>query len=291
MAVENGEQESLIPERVGDQLRAARTKAGMDLSDIAARTRVPLRHLTAIEAGDYQSLPSSTYSVGFVKAYARAVGLDGAVLAKDLREELGTVTPLERAQPVDLDHDESGPVPSSKLAWTAGALLLIVAGGYGVIRATQQDSSSTPTEVVADRPADADETANSAAPAVPSNPTGVVVLKAKDKVWLRIYDAADKVLFEKEMALGEAYQVPADANSPMIRTGRPDLLSVSIDGKEVEPLGPPERTIKDVGVSAKALTDRTAPAAAAGASSAPGTATAVTATVPATNAAQSLNQN
>ena len=59
--VTEGEGESvLFPERVGDRLRAARLTAGLDLSDVATKTRIPLRHLTAIEAGDYDLLPSIT---------------------------------------------------------------------------------------------------------------------------------------------------------------------------------------------------------------------------------------
>ena len=48
---------------------------------MAARTRVPLRHLEAIEQGAYEALPSQTYAVGFARAYARAVGLDEVATA------------------------------------------------------------------------------------------------------------------------------------------------------------------------------------------------------------------
>ena len=43
---------ALFPERVGDRLRSARVKGGLDLSDVATKTRVPLRHLQSIEMGD-----------------------------------------------------------------------------------------------------------------------------------------------------------------------------------------------------------------------------------------------
>src|SRR3546814_2666193 len=74
----------------------------------------------------------------------------------------------------------------------------------------------------------------------------------------------DKRLFEKEMAAGETYTVPADAQNPQILTGRPQALRVTIGGKEVAPLGPADRTITDVGISAAALNARPAPAAPAG---------------------------
>src|SRR3546814_16023732 len=98
----------------------------------------------------------------------------------------------------------------------------------------------------------------------PAPPAGNVVLTATDTVWLRIYDGNDKRLFEKEMAAGETYTVPADAQNPQILTGRPQALRVTIGGQEVAPLGPADRTITDVGIRAAALNARPAPDAPAG---------------------------
>jgi hypothetical protein len=95
------------------------------------------------------------------------------------------------------------------------------------------------------------------------------VLTAKNNVWLRVYDANDKVLFEKEMPAGERYIVPKDANKPMIRTGRADLIGVTVDGKEVPTLGPAERTVKDVVISAEGLAARSPAPSAVTAATAP----------------------
>ena len=86
--------------------------------------------------------------------------------------------------------------------------------------------------------------------------TGEVVLTATAPVWLRVYDASKTKLFEKEMTVGERYAVPANANNPMILTGRPDGLKVTVGGREVAPLGTAEKSIKDVGISAAALAAR-----------------------------------
>jgi cytoskeleton protein RodZ len=255
--------ESLFPVRVGERLKAARTKAGLDLSDLATRTRVPLRHLNALESGDYSEMPSVTYSVGFARSYARAVGEDEVEIAAMMRNELGQSTPSERAQAMAFDDDDfQGPVASKRLAWTAFALFVLVAAGYGLWRSywVPDTSVSAPREPAAENSAET-SAAPAAAPA-PVNPSGQVVLTAKETVWVRVYDAADKVLLEKELAKGESWQVPADANGPMIRTGGAERIAVMIDGKEVAPLGPAERTVKDVGISAQALTARAAPLAA-----------------------------
>ena len=88
------------------------------------------------------------------------------------------------------------------------------------------------------------------------DPAGEVVITATDDVWVKIYDAVNKRLFEREMKTGDKFNVPADANNPMIVTGRPDVLQVTVGGKTIPPLGVPDRTIADVGVSAKALLAR-----------------------------------
>lgn len=249
------EEKALFPERAGDRLRAARAKAGLDLSDVASRTRIPLRHLQAIEAGDYSSFPSPTYCIGFVKAYARAVDEDEQELAQQLRTELGHEAHGYRTELQDYDDADPARIPSRTLAWTAAAIALLLAVGYGVWRTmlmSGPDVAPTPVETSAPAP----QAAVTAA-AVPST-SNEVVLTAIEPAWVRIYDASDKVLLEKEMAKGERYVVPADANNPQIRTGRADLIAVTINGSAVPALGPGERTVKDVGISAAALLARTA---------------------------------
>ncbi len=255
MTGESEPEQALFAERVGDRLRAARAKAGLDISDIATKTRIPLRHLIAIEAGDYASLPSATYCIGFVKSYARTVGEDEVALAQQVRVELGQRPPEDRYEATIIDDADTGPVPTRKLAITAALIAGLLIIGYLVWR---NMSTIDTSPVVADSGAVVE---NAAAPvAAPvaglANPNGEVVLTAKQPVWLRIYDAKDKVLFEKEMVAGERFVVPPDANKPMIRTGRADLLAVTVAGKEVPALGPAEHTIKNVEISAAALAAR-----------------------------------
>src|SRR3546814_953350 len=97
----------------------------------------------------------------------------------------------------------------------------------------------------------------------PAPPAGNVVLTATDTVWLRIYDGNAKRLFEKEMAAGETYTVPADAQNPQILTGRPQALRVTIGGTEVSPLTPPDPPTTDVGNTPAAPNPRPDPNAPA----------------------------
>src|SRR3954454_5689115 len=80
--------EAAVP-TVGERLRAAREKTGISLEDIAAQSRIPQRHLESIENAEWDNLPAPTYTIGFAKSYASAVGLDRNEIGDQLREEMG----------------------------------------------------------------------------------------------------------------------------------------------------------------------------------------------------------
>ena len=60
----------------GARLRAAREAAGMSQEDIATKLKLSVRQVTAIETGDWSALPERTFTRGFMRSYARLVGLD-----------------------------------------------------------------------------------------------------------------------------------------------------------------------------------------------------------------------
>ncbi|ONF96638.1 helix-turn-helix domain-containing protein [Sphingomonas jeddahensis] len=266
---ERSDNATLFPQPVGERLRAARERHGMSLAEVGARTRVPLRHLEAIEASNYGALPSPTYAVGFVRAYARAVGEDEVTLARDVRVEAQN-TP--RATPQYQPYEIADPtrVPSRGLVIVAAGLGLAIVVlamlwfASGLFRGEDGDApAGTPSVAVA-------------VPAVQPSPTpasgGHVTLTATDEVWLRVYDGANKTLYLGTMKPGERFDVPAEADNPMINVGRPDKLQVTLNGSNLPPLGSGARPIKDVPVSATALAARDSGAAAPAAAPTPGAA-------------------
>lgn len=245
------------PERAGDVLRVAREAQGLTLADVAARTRVPLRHLEAIDASDYAGLPSPTYAVGFGRAYARAIGADEVRIAQMVRDD---VAKLGRRTPEYEPYAMTDParVPSRGIAVVALglalAVLVLVGLWYGTdwFRARDTGGATGPA-TVATVPAPAVSVAVPT-PAVPTG--GQVTLAATDEVWMRVYDADDKTLYLGTMKPGEKFDVPAGANDPMINVGRPDKLTVTLNGSIAPPLGTGERAIKDVKVGPAAIAAR-----------------------------------
>src|SRR4030095_3676733 len=68
---------------LGGLLKRARERRGLTLQEIAKETKIPQRHLEALEQDNLTILPTGFYQRAEIRTYARAVGLDQtAVLAK-----------------------------------------------------------------------------------------------------------------------------------------------------------------------------------------------------------------
>ena len=74
---------------VGELLHDARVARGLDVDTIAKDICVRSSYLTAIETAQHEVLPGNTFAIGFVRAYAKALGLEADELAQAFKEELG----------------------------------------------------------------------------------------------------------------------------------------------------------------------------------------------------------
>jgi len=79
---------------VGETLRRARLEQGLDLSAVAAQTKINQRFLEAIEADNRQTLPSSFFYRSFVEQYARLLSLDTREINAELDRVLAADAPL-----------------------------------------------------------------------------------------------------------------------------------------------------------------------------------------------------
>ena len=110
----------------GERLRAAREEKGLTLEDIAAQTRIPRRHLESLESSDWEHLPAPTYTTGFAKSYASAVGLDRVEIADQLREAVGGYRPISTATMVFEPTDPARTMPKWLVFGAIAAVLLLV---------------------------------------------------------------------------------------------------------------------------------------------------------------------
>lgn len=90
--------------RVGDELRDSRLSLGLSIEEMAQRLRIRRPYLEALEEGRIRDLPGPAYAVGFVRAYAAALGLDADEMVRRFRDLSGAAanrkTDLVFPQPV-----------------------------------------------------------------------------------------------------------------------------------------------------------------------------------------------
>lgn len=247
---------------VGGELRAARMAQGLGLPDVAARTRVPARHLAAIEEGHYTSLPAATYSTGFVRTYARLLGLDGGLLSQRFRAELARREPEHVHRQEPYEPADPARVPSRGLALGALVLAVLLALGYLYWRGSRLENATdvatitaAPKDRVAPAGAGAPPAMGTSVPQAASAIGGPVLLTALQPAWVRITDAG-ATLFQGVLNSGDHFQVPAGAIDPRLRTSRVTALKVTVGDTIVPPLGPPETLVKDISLKADALLAR-----------------------------------
>jgi cytoskeletal protein RodZ len=75
-------------ERFCDELRWERERRQVSIEKICEETKVSSRHLVALEAGDYSSLPGGVFRKGIVRSYLAALGLDEASWIERFEESL-----------------------------------------------------------------------------------------------------------------------------------------------------------------------------------------------------------
>lgn len=85
---------------LGEFLRHARERRGFTLEGLAYETKIPQRHLEALERDNLSAIPAAFYRRAEIRAYARAVGLDqGVTLARLESASKPVVVPAEAPRP------------------------------------------------------------------------------------------------------------------------------------------------------------------------------------------------
>jgi cytoskeletal protein RodZ len=83
----------------GDFLRRARERRGLTLQQIARETKIPFRHLDALEHGNLSVVPQGIYRRAEIRAFAQSVGLDQSIALAELERALRSAQSRHQAQP------------------------------------------------------------------------------------------------------------------------------------------------------------------------------------------------
>jgi cytoskeletal protein RodZ len=132
---------------IGSELRQAREQRGVSLRELSERTNIRQAVLRAIEADDFNRLPRGVIMRGFLKLYAREVGLDPDEIGQRyaaLLESTGADRASEGGDSANQDHAGHTPIPqagprfaSVRVVVAGAAIALLVVVGFLALRPTR----------------------------------------------------------------------------------------------------------------------------------------------------------
>jgi cytoskeleton protein RodZ len=134
----------------GDRLKREREMRGITLDEITESTKISRRHLEALEGEHFDQLPGGVFNKGFVRAYARFLGLDEDQAVADYSAASNEQPQPENKFPLEI-HEQSNrelnPRSSNLPLIFAIAALVGVLVGYG-FWVKSKPHSSAPAEKV-----------------------------------------------------------------------------------------------------------------------------------------------
>ncbi|CAN5364432.1 helix-turn-helix domain-containing protein [soil metagenome] len=129
---------------LGAGLRATREASGKSLAELSVATRVHTRYLIALEEGDFSALPSRVFAIGYVRAYAEALGLDEQLAVERFKRESpdGSV-PLQAPVGVAFENVRS----YSPRLIGAVALIAVAVVGWNVFQRVNLMHAPAPSDI------------------------------------------------------------------------------------------------------------------------------------------------
>jgi hypothetical protein len=217
---------------IGATLRDARNRRKIDLSEVEAAIKIRVRYLQAIENEEWDALPGSAYTRGFIRTYAYYLGLDGERLADDYRRSIappgGDRVP-KRVEPVAMGAPGKAPRVSGRVL-IAAVCFALAAVVIGIGLAGGDGGSPAPAPSGKDGKKDRERQARSGTAAHP----GVAMrLAATAEVWVCLLDAGQRPLVD-----GQILEEGAEAGP--FRSGEFELalgngsVRMFVDGKQAE---------------------------------------------------------
>lgn len=256
----------------GERLKQEREKRGISLEEISLATKISTRMLGALEEEKFERLPGGIFNRGFVRAYARQLGLDEDEAVAEYLSAAGEAEPNSKSSAVPPPivtqrmeaSDAAARIPFTALA---GALLLValvlaVWNFYSHRPAHPPRSASTPAgaadsvsrpnsepvqalspeaakalpetgQLPAAKPVNTAMTATTSREASPG--TFIVLVRAREDSWLSIEADGKEVV--KETLIAPAQRAVSAHKEVVIKAGNVGALDLSFNGRSLPAQG------------------------------------------------------
>ncbi len=186
----------------GTRLKKRREGFELSIADVSASTNLREDYITAIESLNEAALPAIGYTLGFVRTYAQALGMDGNVAVKDYKADVAlTGLPLR-----DAPHFIFNRTLRLPRGFVSAISVIAVFAMIGTWYATHTDANASPSLIEAAALTDYD----AVIPAAPLMQDGVLTLRTSAPTWVKITDSQGTTLVSRIFVTGETWQGPAD---------------------------------------------------------------------------------
>src|SRR5687767_14580309 len=245
----------------GEELRREREIRGISLKEIADATKISKRFLEALERNDHKTLPAPVFTRGFVREYARYVGLNVEDMVNrynfaaendDRIEKPPQVEKYAKQLPRDISPKPSPkrgiPPVYAKVDRNAIAVVIIAVALAAVAWwAVQNKRRADATEVAAAVPVAAPKPAPIAPPVAQAPPDDSVLrmtVEVVDNSWV-ILEADGETAFNNEMLRGDRKEFEAKEQFRFRTIGNAAGLNVTLNGIQVPTLGSDGEVVKN----------------------------------------------
>jgi cytoskeletal protein RodZ len=228
---------------LGEEFRAAREARHLSLSDVSEQIHIRAVYLQSLEDEEWSAIAAPVYVRGFIRTYARFLGLPGEQAVAHFNESIGA-----NAKQHELSAAPAKRRPSVWLWVAAAAALILVAFvGYNYYVFQQQ----SPTSQAATGPSNAvavpgtaasavptDDAANQPAATKPTKPTAAnptLEVRVTQASWLLV-TIDGKQRLEGIFPAGTTKEF--HGNTVTIRAGNAGGVHLAVNGKELGSMGP-----------------------------------------------------
>jgi len=278
VTIEGGSEEpSILTVSVGKIFSEAREEKGFSLDDVVKELNIRKSYLSAIEADDFDKLPTGIYQKTYIKSYASVLGLDGASLISQIYGEKADNDNENKRknEPVDLKDISHGNTSSPGRKVIVFCLFLAIAlyGGWHYIENYTDGKGIKISEIFSTKPVVSEDILNSSDDNVISD---IVVNKdttvdhieevlssyAEDSVSISLLAIADSkldiidkegnVIVSKDLKIGETYFLPKASDNVKLVS---DIASFEVfaNGNYVESIHSLEKTEEGTILNGKQL--------------------------------------
>lgn len=171
---------------LGEKLRQAREERGISISEVAEQTRISPHYLDLIENDDYRTLPGGIFNKGFVKSYAKYVGIEEQEALQDYASLVATQEGVSSDDPKTYkpevltdDRTSSSMLPT--IIFAAVILGLMSWGIFALVNYIQNQPSKPAANTNTANTNTANTNTNIANANVPSTVTSVNEIKVEIK--------------------------------------------------------------------------------------------------------------